>query len=252
MLVHGAPHDDGTMLLETMDPAGTCERPLAEVEALLDGIDAPLILCGHSHTPRLRRARRTAGACSTPAASGCRPTATPGRRRGRSARAARTRATCCCTARTGAGGRSSASSPTRGTRRSPAAEAAGRADWAGPLATGLAVRARAPALAAAARRARAAASGIELGDDARVAGERVADLEAPGLKARGIELERSRLTRLHARRRAAHAARACATASSSAAASPALLAIDGAMARVAAHRLPALGPRRGRAARSRT
>ncbi len=53
VLVHGAPHDDGTMLLETMDPAGTCERPLAEVEALLDGIDAPLILCGHSHTPRL-------------------------------------------------------------------------------------------------------------------------------------------------------------------------------------------------------
>ena len=53
VLVHGAPHDDLTMLLETMDPAGTCERPLAEVEALLEGIDAPLILCGHSHTPRL-------------------------------------------------------------------------------------------------------------------------------------------------------------------------------------------------------
>ena len=53
VLVHGAPADDLTMLLETMDPAGTCERPLAEVEALVDGIDAPLILCGHSHTPRL-------------------------------------------------------------------------------------------------------------------------------------------------------------------------------------------------------
>ena len=139
VLVHGAPHDDGTMLLETMDPAGTCERPLAEVEALLDGIDAPLILCGHSHTPRLVELP-DGGACSTPAASGCRPTATPGRRRGRSARGARTRATCCCTARTGAGGRSSASSPTRGTgRRQAGRRARGLGRAAGH---GVAVKAR--------------------------------------------------------------------------------------------------------------
>jgi uncharacterized protein YjbI with pentapeptide repeats len=36
--------------------------------------------------------------------------------------------------------------------------------------------------------------GIELGDDVRVAGEQVTDLTAAGLTARGIELERSRLS----------------------------------------------------------
>ena len=125
-----------TMLLETMDPAGTCERPLAEVEALLDGIDAPLILCGHSHTPRLvelpggRRvlnpgsvglqAFRDAGPPAWAIGTGsphARYVAAAPRGRALAAGAARRRLPV------GRGGRQ---------RR----EAAGRADWAGPLATG--------------------------------------------------------------------------------------------------------------------
>ena len=53
VLFHAAPRDDLTCLLEDLDPEGTHERDVAEVAALLDGIDAPLILCGHTHTPRL-------------------------------------------------------------------------------------------------------------------------------------------------------------------------------------------------------
>jgi predicted phosphodiesterase len=53
VLFHATPHDDLTCLLEVLDPEGTHERDVAEVEELLDGIDAPLILCGHTHTPRL-------------------------------------------------------------------------------------------------------------------------------------------------------------------------------------------------------
>ena len=53
VLFHANPHDDADMLLETMDPAGTCPRTVAEVDARVAGIDAPLILCGHSHVPRL-------------------------------------------------------------------------------------------------------------------------------------------------------------------------------------------------------
>ena len=53
VLFHANPHDDADMLLEAMDPAGTCPRSVAEVEPRVAGIDAPLILCGHSHVPRL-------------------------------------------------------------------------------------------------------------------------------------------------------------------------------------------------------
>jgi predicted phosphodiesterase len=53
VLFHGGPEDDLTTLLDVMDAAGTRPRELGEVEALLEGIDAPLIMCGHTHTPRL-------------------------------------------------------------------------------------------------------------------------------------------------------------------------------------------------------
>ena len=37
----------------TRDPDGTHPRAVEEVAAALDGVDAPLILCGHTHVPRL-------------------------------------------------------------------------------------------------------------------------------------------------------------------------------------------------------
>ncbi len=53
---HGLPGDDREYLLETVEPAGS--RPATGVEVLkrLDGTpatDASLLLCGHSHLPRM-------------------------------------------------------------------------------------------------------------------------------------------------------------------------------------------------------
>jgi predicted phosphodiesterase len=53
VLFHATPQDDLTGLLDDPAPDGTHARSVEEVAALLDGIDAPLILCGHTHAPRL-------------------------------------------------------------------------------------------------------------------------------------------------------------------------------------------------------
>jgi predicted phosphodiesterase len=49
---HGTPHDDETYLLEEVTPAGVSLRSDAHIRALLGPIDAPVIVCGHSHVPR--------------------------------------------------------------------------------------------------------------------------------------------------------------------------------------------------------
>ena len=55
-LCHGAPDDDAAFWLEEVMADGTV-RPnsLARIAARADGIDASLILCGHSHLPRVVR-----------------------------------------------------------------------------------------------------------------------------------------------------------------------------------------------------
>lgn len=53
VLFHASPHDDLVGLLDDNAPDGTRQRDADEVAALLDGIDAALILCGHTHVPRL-------------------------------------------------------------------------------------------------------------------------------------------------------------------------------------------------------
>jgi putative phosphoesterase len=53
VLFHGTPGDDLGTLLEHMVDVGTYPRDVSEVAALLDGIDGRLIMCGHTHTPRL-------------------------------------------------------------------------------------------------------------------------------------------------------------------------------------------------------
>jgi len=53
VLFHATPHGDLEGLLDDPEPDGTHARPVEEVAALLEGIDAPLILCGHTHVPRL-------------------------------------------------------------------------------------------------------------------------------------------------------------------------------------------------------
>ncbi len=52
-LFHGSPRDDLECLLDDLGPDGTHPRDVATVAGMLDGVDAALILCGHTHTPRL-------------------------------------------------------------------------------------------------------------------------------------------------------------------------------------------------------
>ena len=53
LLCHGSPLSDLTCLLQQADRAASA----AEIELRLDGVDAALILCGHSHVPRSVRSR---------------------------------------------------------------------------------------------------------------------------------------------------------------------------------------------------
>lgn len=49
---HGSPRDDLELLLETVEPTGCRAATPAEVAERVAGIDAALILCGHSHKQR--------------------------------------------------------------------------------------------------------------------------------------------------------------------------------------------------------
>lgn len=49
---HGSPGSDLEYLLETVEPEGCRPARDDEVAARLSGIDAPMILCGHTHLPR--------------------------------------------------------------------------------------------------------------------------------------------------------------------------------------------------------
>ncbi|MBB4235678.1 metallophosphoesterase family protein [Rhizobium esperanzae] len=55
-LCHATPKDDNLYWLESVSPEGIVSlKPIEAIEALADGIDLPLILCGHSHVPRAVR-----------------------------------------------------------------------------------------------------------------------------------------------------------------------------------------------------
>ena len=49
---HGTPDDDVTYLLTAVDRYGACKRNPSDVQQLLGGRTARLVLCGHDHTPR--------------------------------------------------------------------------------------------------------------------------------------------------------------------------------------------------------
>jgi len=53
VLFHGGPQDDLTCLVDDPAPDGTRQRGVEELAGLLDGIDAALVLCGHTHVQRL-------------------------------------------------------------------------------------------------------------------------------------------------------------------------------------------------------
>jgi predicted phosphodiesterase len=52
-LCHGTPASDTTYLLEDVTSGRAVVREDAEILALLGGVRQPVILCGHSHTPRV-------------------------------------------------------------------------------------------------------------------------------------------------------------------------------------------------------
>ncbi|TXI01278.1 MAG: metallophosphoesterase [Rhizobium sp.] len=55
-LCHATPSADNVYWLESVSADGhVYQKPLEEIEALAVGIDFPLILCGHTHIPRLIR-----------------------------------------------------------------------------------------------------------------------------------------------------------------------------------------------------
>jgi predicted phosphodiesterase len=53
LLVHGTPASDLAYFLETVEPAGVRQATPAEVLARAQGVDAALILCGHTHMQRI-------------------------------------------------------------------------------------------------------------------------------------------------------------------------------------------------------
>lgn len=55
LLCHGSPGDDTVYLLEDVCSGAALVRSDMEVRRLLDGATHPLVLCGHSHLPRLVR-----------------------------------------------------------------------------------------------------------------------------------------------------------------------------------------------------
>jgi putative phosphoesterase len=52
-LCHGTPASDETYLLEDVASGRALLRPEAEILRLVKGVRHPVIVCGHSHTPRL-------------------------------------------------------------------------------------------------------------------------------------------------------------------------------------------------------
>ncbi|MBR0900347.1 metallophosphoesterase family protein [Bradyrhizobium tropiciagri] len=57
-LCHGTPDSDTTYWLETVTSDGRiCTTPIEEIEHRAAGINASLILCGHTHIPRVVRLR---------------------------------------------------------------------------------------------------------------------------------------------------------------------------------------------------
>ena len=58
LLCHGSPKSDTSYWLDHVTEDGDIAlRPIAEIEAEAAGIDASLILCGHTHIPRIVRLR---------------------------------------------------------------------------------------------------------------------------------------------------------------------------------------------------
>jgi putative phosphoesterase len=66
---HGTPQHDDVYFLEQVIPAGMVPSDAARIERLAAGNDVPVILCGHTHLPRLYR-REAGGLVINPGSVG--------------------------------------------------------------------------------------------------------------------------------------------------------------------------------------
>jgi predicted phosphodiesterase len=57
-LCHGTPASDKTYFLETIEPGGVRAATALEIETRLGGVEAAVVLCGHTHLPRSVRSAR--------------------------------------------------------------------------------------------------------------------------------------------------------------------------------------------------
>jgi predicted phosphodiesterase len=79
LLCHGSPRSDAAWWLDRVGEDGEIERtPIQEIEAEVFGVDASLILCGHTHLPRVVRLRDgrlvvNAGSVGCPGYDGAKP-----------------------------------------------------------------------------------------------------------------------------------------------------------------------------------
>lgn len=55
LMVHGTPRSDVEYWLETVEPTGLRPATEAEIRERADGVDAAVVLCGHTHIPRVAR-----------------------------------------------------------------------------------------------------------------------------------------------------------------------------------------------------
>lgn len=55
LMVHGTPRSDVEYWLETVQPTGLRPATEAEIHARADGVKAAVVLCGHTHLPRIAR-----------------------------------------------------------------------------------------------------------------------------------------------------------------------------------------------------
>ncbi len=135
-MCHGTPTSDTTYWLDRVAPTGEVQfRPRDEIEQAAEGTDAPVLLCGHTHRPRLVRLRDgriilNPGSVGLPAYDDDHPvfhvmeTGTP----------AASYAVLC--KRGGGWDVSFRAVPYDTARMAEMADAAGRADWARAVATG--------------------------------------------------------------------------------------------------------------------
>ena len=52
-LCHGSPTDDTVYLLENVETGQPIVRSDSDILSILNDIDKPIIICGHTHTPRM-------------------------------------------------------------------------------------------------------------------------------------------------------------------------------------------------------